>query len=174
MRAIQSQDMIVKVNELDSLEDEQLIQISQAVETILERRKRKRLTLDIEMGEMKAREKEKEEQEEALIRAINVDNQRAEMRESELAGGFVLSFGKHKGKSLADVDMAYLAWAVGFKRNGLKFMPDSVCGVRDRHENAYTQIQACLLWRCWVCRSTDVKFRTSKLCTSCYCSSVRK
>ena len=81
---------------------------------------------------------------------------------------FIFPFGKHKGASLKDMDLLYLAWAIGYKRSGMKFAPNPDYCVSDSHPLAYEKIRTYMAWRCWVCRSPSVCFRNAKLCTSCW------
>ena len=50
---------------------------------------------------------------------------------------FIFPFGKHKGASLKDMDLLYLAWAIGYKRSGMKFAPNPDYCVSDSHPLAY-------------------------------------
>jgi len=101
-------------------------------------------------------------------------NKAMEMRASEVAGDYALAFGKHKGVPIRRVDMSYLTWVLGFKRKGQKFerLPESggMDWVKENQPVALGEIRKYLTWRCWVCRSTDVRFPSARLCRSCFIS----
>ena len=136
---------------LDRLNDEQLHDLSSTIDKLLEgRRKRARCTSD----------------------AMEAINKALEQQESAAASDFILSFGKHKGARLRDVDLSCLSWAIGYKRSATKFTPPTT---------AYPTI---IRWptpasrRIWhgaagpaARRSTAVRFRNVKLCTLCWLSS---
>ena len=135
---------------LDRLNDEQSHDLSSTIDKLLEdRRKRARCASDA-MGET---------------------NKALEQQESAAASHFILTFGKHKSAHLRDVDLSYLTWAIEYKRSGMTLTPNPDYGVSENHLLASTRIKAYLAWRCWACRSTAVRFRNAKLCTSCWLSS---
>ena len=142
---------------LERLRDEDLRALSGTIDKILEGRRK--------------RSREDDEDDEANTRAIEEANKIIEKQESVTASDFVLPFGKHKGSTLQDVDLGYLTWAIGYKRAGMTFTPRPECGIMESHPQAYTRIKSYLTWRCWACRSTAVRFRNAKLCTSCWLSS---
>lgn len=101
-------------------------------------------------------------------------NKLVELNESAKAGNYVLDFGKFKGQAIKDADIYYLVWAVGLKRKGRTF--SSVCSeacdwIRENKPVAFQQIKTYLTWRCHGCRSTNVKYRFSRLCRDCWFSS---
>ena len=101
-------------------------------------------------------------------------NKAMEMRASEVAGDYALPFGKHRGVPIRRVDMSYLTWVMGYKRRGQTFerQPESVSmdWIQENQSVALGEIRKYLTWRCWVCRSTDVRFPSARLCRSCYLS----
>ena len=108
---------------LDRLNDEQLHDLSSTIEKLLEgRRKRARCTSD----------------------AMEEINKALEQQESAAASDFILTFGKHKGARLRDVDLSCLTCAIGYKRSAMKFTPNPDYGVSDNHPLAYTRIKAYL------------------------------
>ena len=77
--------------------------------------------------------------------AIDNANRALEQLDSASTGEFILSFGKHKGSQLKDVELSYLAWAIGYKRIGMKFAPNPDYGVSDNHPLAYERFAR--IWR---------------------------
>ena len=73
--------------------------------------------------------------------AIDNANRALEQLNSAAAGEFILPFGKHKGSQLKDVELSYLAWAIGYKRSCMKFAPNPDYGVSDNHPLAYEKIR---------------------------------
>ena len=121
---------------------------------------------EIELGTKRARTEGNDE--------VPVDiNKGIEMRASEMAGDYVLTFGKHKDSPLRRVDMSYLTWILGFKRNGQKYsLIDSEANqwIQENNPVVVQEVRKYLSWRCWMCRSTDVKFSSSRFCRSCFAS----
>lgn len=104
-------------------------------------------------------------------------NKDMEIRASEMAGDYVLSFGKHTGIPIRRVDLSYLVWAMGFssKRQGAKYMRlthGSHTWIRENQPMAYDEIRKYMMWRCWACRSSGTRYRTACLCHSCYIDSL--
>ena len=144
---------------LERYGDDDLRALSCTIELILEGRRKRVGALDDTIHENKrARNSE----------AIDSANKALEQLDSAAAGEFILTFGKHKGSQLKDVELSYLAWAIGYKRSGMKFAPNPDYCVSDNHPLAYEKIRTYMAWRCWACRSPSVRFRNAKLCTSCW------
>lgn len=101
-------------------------------------------------------------------------NKVIEMRASEEAGDYMLDFGKHSGTRIRQIDPSYLYWMLGLKRKGQRFIPNGN-GMNDwmlsNKPTAVAEVRKYLTWRCWVCRSTDTKFKWSSLCRSCFLAS---
>lgn len=90
---------------------------------------------------------------------------------SRLAGEHVLLFGQHKGKALKDVPSSYLCWILGVKREGREFknVPMDKHGwILMHHAETITEVKDYLTWRCWACKSTNTRFKFSRLCPDCW------
>lgn len=109
------------------------------------------------------------------LTAAEETNKAAEMLASEAAGNYVLVFGKYKGMPIREVDVSYLTWMLGFKRVGMRFERQAsnhnLDWIKENHLVLLDEVRKHLMWRCWVCRSTDVRFPSSRLCVACYLSS---
>ena len=117
-------------------DDLRALSCARAIELILEGRRKCAGALDDTIHEQKrARPSE----------AIDRANKALEQLDSAAAGEFILPFGKHKGSQLKDVDLSYLAWAIGYKRSGMKFAPNPDYGVSDNHPLAYERFAR--IWR---------------------------
>lgn len=106
--------------------------------------------------------------------AVDDCNKSVELKESAKAGDYVLDFGKFKGQAIKDVDVSYLVWAIGLKRKGRNFQPvttEACDWIRENKPVASQQIKTYLMWRCHACRSSNVKYRFSRLCRDCWFSS---
>jgi len=91
--------------------------------------------------------------------------------QSEVAGRSVLPFGKHKGKAINTTPLSYLSWLLGLRREGREFeiIPTDKHGwILANHPDTIAQVKAYLTWRCWACRSTETRFKFSRLCPECW------
>lgn len=107
-------------------------------------------------------EKESLDEDEEKVRLIE---------QSKLAGDHVLPFGQHKGKSLKEVPTSYLGWLLGVKREGREFVPvstDRHGWILANHVDSIAQVKTFLTWRCWACKSTNTRFKFSRLCVDCW------
>jgi uncharacterized protein (DUF3820 family) len=100
------------------------------------------------------------------------DQDKAELVErSRKAAEFILPFGKHKGVQLGSVPTSYLCWLLGVKREGREFKSipmDKHNWIITNHADVVAEVRAFLVWRCWACSSTDVRFQWSRMCCDCW------
>jgi hypothetical protein len=119
-----------------------------------------------EAEEIRKQEKRLKKNEEDLAEKPAVLEDRAK------AGEYVISFGQHKNKKLADLPITYLWWILGVQQKGRIFeqLPqDKTKWIKENAMDCFIAARRYMAWRCWSCGDRDTKFKTSKLCTYCWC-----
>ena len=95
------------------------------------------------------------------------------LEQREIAGNYVITFGKYKGTTLKQVPLDYIRWMLGFKQKGRKFESIPVNSgntgwIKSTQYEALSNATKYMAWRCWACRDGDIRFKNSKLCTACW------
>ena len=87
------------------------------------------------------------------------------------AGEYRLTFGAHKSKQVKDLPVDSMRWVLGVKQEGREFkaLPaEKTSWIRNNQLELVAHAQQFMVWRCWACGAGDTRFKTARLCTSCW------
>jgi hypothetical protein len=114
-----------------------------------------------------------EEQEESKKQKVSEEEEKQNVLKNSLsAGTHVIPFGKHTGEKISEIDLSYVVWLAGYRQREDDFVlienNAAYDFVRRNHSLCIVKAKTYLQWMCWCCSSRDVRFRFSKMCTSCW------
>ena len=99
------------------------------------------------------------------------------VKDADRIKDYMIPFGKHKGEKICHVPITYLVWLAGFRYQNGNFIEIKDNEAHDFVSNAYPltiqHAKTYLQPRCWVCETTNKRFLSSKLCTSCWYETAR-